>query len=150
MAEDRPRVVLDTNVLLVSVSSRSKYHWIVQTLLAEEYDLVLSNEILAEYEEILGEKFDVGTAGHVVRTLLLLPNVWLVTPYFHWNLIPADPDDNKFVDCAVTANARLLVTHDRHYDVLREVEFPRVRLGTAADLRELLDRRRRPAGNRIP
>ena len=33
MPEASLRVVLDTNVLLVSVSSRSKYHWIFRTLL---------------------------------------------------------------------------------------------------------------------
>ncbi len=38
-----------------------------------------------------------------------------------------DPDDNKFVDCAVAGNAHALVTEDRHFQVLKEQEFPRVR-----------------------
>jgi len=42
------------------------------------------------------------------------------------NLIPADPDDNKFTDCAIAAQARFLVSEDRHFAVLRKVEFPKV------------------------
>ena len=133
MSESRLRIVLDTNVLLVSISSRSKYHWIFQDLLAGRFDLLISNEILAEYEEIIGEKFNIDTATNVVRTLLLLANVEQVHPSFRWKLITADPDDDKFVDCAVAANAHALVTEDRHFRVLDDVEFPKIeRLGVDA------------------
>ena len=50
--KDRLKIVLDTNVLLVSISSRSKHHWIFQRLLKEVYDLYISNEMLLEYEEM--------------------------------------------------------------------------------------------------
>ena len=40
--------------------------------------------------------------------------------------LTADPDDNKFVDCAVAANAHFIVTDDHHYDVLLDMEFPKV------------------------
>ncbi|RZJ58302.1 MAG: PIN domain-containing protein [Hymenobacter sp.] len=38
----------------------------------------------------------------------------------------ADPDDNKFVDVAIAANADLLITNDKHFDILKQIEFPRV------------------------
>ena len=141
MAERHLRLVLDTNVLLVSVSSRSRYHWIFQALLAGDYLLLLSNEILTEYEEILSEKLDVETARNVVRTLLLLPNVEWVTPFYKWNLIQNDPDDNKFVDCAVAAGAHAVVTHDRHFSVLADIEFPKLRAIDVATLQEILEGR---------
>ncbi len=133
MSDPQPRVVLDTNVLLVSVSSRSKYHWIFRELLAGRFNLLISNEILSEYEEIIGDRFNAETARNVVRTLLLLPNVERVHPMYRWKLIAADPDDDKFVDCAVAANAHALVTQDRHFEVLDRVDFPQIhRLGVAA------------------
>ena len=46
------RVVLDTNVLLVAIAPTSIYRPIFDALLAKKYTLVLSNDILAEYEEI--------------------------------------------------------------------------------------------------
>lgn len=34
--------------------------------------------------------------------------------------------DNKFVDCAVVANAKFIVTEDRHYNELKDLDFPKV------------------------
>ncbi|EHQ26817.1 hypothetical protein [Mucilaginibacter paludis] len=44
-------VVIDTNVLLVSISSRSKYPWLYQELLKAKLRIALTDEILLEYEE---------------------------------------------------------------------------------------------------
>jgi putative PIN family toxin of toxin-antitoxin system len=120
------RIVLDTNVLLVSISSRSTTHWIFQKLLQEEFDLFITNEILLEYEEIVAEKYNSNVAKDVVRTLLKLPNVHHQTIYYHWNLISDDVDDNKFVDCAVSANVDYFISHDKHFNILQQVAFPKV------------------------
>ncbi|SFE37834.1 hypothetical protein SAMN05216167_11349 [Spirosoma endophyticum] len=37
-----------------------------------------------------------------------------------------DPDDNKYADCALVANADHLVSEDRHFSILRDIEFPRL------------------------
>lgn len=65
-------------------------------------------------------------ASRVVSAILSNEYTSLITPYFHFNLIKADPDDNKFVDCAICGNAKFIVTEDRHFDVMREISFPRV------------------------
>jgi len=124
------RIVLDTNILLVSVSSRSKYHWIFQKILNGVFDLYVTNEILAEYEEIIASKYSEVVAGNVLRALLKLPNVHRQTVYYHWNLIGADSDDNKFADCAVSANAHYLISNDKHFSVLNEIKFPRIEVLT--------------------
>lgn len=67
-------------------------------------------------------------AKDVVRTLLVLPNVQQVTVYYKWNLIVADSDDNKFVDCAVGFNANGIVTQDKHFNVLKTIDFPKINL----------------------
>ena len=71
----------------------------------------------------------------MLRLLLLLPNVERIEPRFRWNLIAADPDDNKFVDTALMANAEVIVTHNAHFDVLSQVAFPQVRVLSAEALR---------------
>ncbi|MDY7093238.1 MAG: putative toxin-antitoxin system toxin component, PIN family [Acidobacteriota bacterium] len=138
MSDPGLRVVLDTNVLLVSISSRSKFHWIFRALLEGRFVLVLSNEILSEYEEIIGRKLSPTVALDVVRTLLFLPNVERIEPSFRWRLIPADPDDDKFVDCAVAGNAPLLITQDRHFEALRELDFPPLEPLSIEDFENLL------------
>lgn len=49
-----------------------------------------------------------------------------ITPAFRFNLITSDPDDNKFVDCAITAGATYIVSNDRHFAELERYNFPKV------------------------
>lgn len=118
------KVVVDTNVLLISISSRSQYHWLFQGLLKNEFQIVVTNEIVTEYEEIISNKYSPAVAQNVIRTLLMLPNVSKIDVFYRWYLITSDVDDNKFVDCAAAANADFIVTNDRHFDVLKMVRFP--------------------------
>jgi len=135
--KDKPKIILDTNILLVSISSRSKYHWVFQKLLKGDYDLYISNEILLEYEEIISEKFNPLVARDVSRALLVLPNVFQVNIYYEWKLIDTDPDDNKFVDCAVSANADYLVTNDKHFAILEKIDFPKIEVINVSEFKKL-------------
>lgn len=65
-------------------------------------------------------------AEYVVKTILNSSFVQIVTPYYNFQLIEADKDDNKFVDCAIAAEAKCIVTNDHHYDVLKTIPFPKV------------------------
>ena len=120
------KVVLDTNILLVSISSKSKYHWIFKKLLNNQYNLYVTNEILLEYEEIISSKYSKEVAKNVIRALLYLENVTLSTPFYKWNLISNDKDDNKFVDCYIVANSDVLVSNDKHFNSLSKIEFPKI------------------------
>jgi uncharacterized protein len=90
------RIVLDTNVLLVSIGRKSRHNWLFQALLDERFTLLVSTEILLEYEEVITRRTRPEIASDVLKTLLALPNHLHIEPYFHWNLIPEDPTDNKF------------------------------------------------------
>lgn len=120
------KVVLDTNVLLVSISPKSKYHWIFQKFINEDFTLCVTTDILQEYEEIIGQHMGQEVANYVLQIIENSVNVNFITKYFRWNLISADPDDNKFVDCAVSCNAKVLVTNDKHFNVLKNIEFPKI------------------------
>ena len=117
-------IVLDTNCLLMSLSRRSPYYPVWRDFVDGKYTLCISNEILAEYEEILTQKVGAEIASNVISAILDLPNTRMIQVYYHLRLITADPDDDKFVDCAFKANARYIVTEDRHYDVLKQTPFP--------------------------
>ena len=119
-------VVLDTNCLLISLSRRSSYYPVWRDFVDGKYTLCVTNEILAEYEEILSEKVGAEIASNVIKAILDLPNTKMVQVYFHLHLIESDPDDDKFVDCAFKANARYIVTQDHHYDVLKRTSFPHI------------------------
>lgn len=136
--KSRFKVVIDTNVLLVAISRKSQYYWLFQKLLRGEFQLIITNEILMEYEEIISNKYSVSVAKDVIRTLLLLPNVDKIDVFYNWSLIVDDVDDNKFVDCAIAANVDFLVTNDRHFGVLKEIPFPFVNVVSISQFQTLL------------
>ena len=119
-------IVIDTNSLIMSISSRGGYHKIWQSFLAGDFMLCISNEILEEYAEVIARNISVNVARYVVYSIMERDNVRQIVPSYKWNLITADPDDNKFVDCAIAANARFLVTEDHHFNVLKSIPFPSV------------------------
>ena len=90
------------------------------------YVLCVSNEILEEYEEIISSHMSSLAARIAVETILRANNVVRVDAQFRFNLITADIDDNKFVDCAIIANADYIVSEDSHFNVLKSIPFPRV------------------------
>jgi putative PIN family toxin of toxin-antitoxin system len=115
----RPCVVVDTTTLLRSILTKSNFHTIIKAFDDCKFALVVSNEILLEYEEILKA---LGGPSAWLRFRDLLDahsgDVICVDPSFFWNAIKADQDDNKFVDAAVAGDAEFIVTDDSHFNVL--------------------------------
>lgn len=56
LVNNKIRVVLDTNVILVSISRKSKYRPIFDAILMGRIDVVVSNELINEYVEIIERK----------------------------------------------------------------------------------------------
>ncbi|MCD8285262.1 MAG: putative toxin-antitoxin system toxin component, PIN family [Prevotellaceae bacterium] len=133
------RVVLDTNCLIAALPRRSSYHNIWKDFVDGEYELCVTNEILAEYEEILSNKSSSDLAGFVIDVIVNSSNAVFVSPSYRFNLIKADVDDNKFVDCAITANAQFIVSEDKHFRVLRSIAFPQVNVIGIKRFLQMLD-----------
>lgn len=131
-------VVLDTNVLLVSIPKKSFYRPILDALINAEFELVLSNEILSEYVEILERKANAVVANNIAEMLLSLDNLHKVEVYFEWKLIGKDADDNKYVDAAIVGGADFIVSNDVHFQQLKLIDFPRVNVIKIDEFLELL------------
>ena len=130
--------VVDTNIFVSALSSASSYHWIIEALLDERFEICLNHEILLEYEEVLTRKYASTTAANFIKALQELPSAHQVEVYFNWNLL-ADEDDNKFVDVAVAGGASFIITEDRHFRKLSEIEFPKVEVMRIVDFKNWLD-----------
>ena len=89
-----------------------------------------------EYQEIISHYYSFALAKYVVDAILNAPNAEQITVYYKWQLINADLDDNKFVDCAISANANYIVTNDRHFKVLENIDFPKVNIITIDKFKE--------------
>lgn len=131
-------IVLDTNCLVQIVSHNSKLYPIWQNFLSGKYRLCVTTEILEEYEEILGHLMSPEIARIVVEVIVKHPLTRLIDPYIHFDLIKADPDDNKFVDCAIAANANYVVSEDSHFKELKSISFPKVEVIRLKEFASLL------------
>ena len=131
------RAVIDTNVLVSAMISREGNEALI--LLAISQGLVVacvSAEILREYSGVLQrEKFGFSSdeveemLGLFRRQGVLLDAVPLV------DLSP-DPEDNKFIACAVAGDVDFLVTgNKRHFP---QAKGPGPKIVNAAELLELI------------
>ncbi|MEZ4956609.1 MAG: putative toxin-antitoxin system toxin component, PIN family [Saprospiraceae bacterium] len=93
---------------------------------------------MAEYAEIIGQHM-----GETQKTSGCFrgnpPNVEFITTYFKFQLL-RDEDDNKFVDCAVAANASFIVSHDRDFKILDKIDFPKVRVIDTKEFQKIIER----------
>ena len=119
-------IVLDTNVLVMSLSLRNEYSRIWESFVKGDYTLCLSNDIMEEYEEVISRNINPKVARIVISYLLILPNVRFLDPHYSFGLIKADVDDNKFVDCAIVCAASYIVSNDAHFKCLQNHPFPAV------------------------
>ena len=104
-----------------------------------KYRLCVSNEILSEYEEILAIHTSPQVAHNVVEAIAHHPKNYYRESYFHFHLLSdIDKDDDKFVDCAITANADYIVTEDSHFNHLKQIPFPQLNVITLDEFNDSL------------
>lgn len=128
--------VNDTNIWVAGINWNTgagykiRLHW-------EErrFQHFISAEILYEILRVLREVFEYSDERLYDWYWLLLAGSEFVVPRVTINAIPEDPDDNKFLTCAVEGNADYIVSEDHDlrrlekYDsivVLRKYEFLQV------------------------
>ena len=112
-------VCIDTNVVVGMFGHNGPWRPIRQSLIDCRLIWAVTTEILLEYEEVAAREVGIAAAAQLLRFIDLLEqtrsNIRHVNPTFRFQLITADPDDNKFTDCAITAAADYIVTEDRHF-----------------------------------
>lgn len=120
-------LALDSNVFLQIFGRKQPFHPLLRALLDGRITLALSTAILLEYEEVTVQLAGPQHWQDIAR-LLELPaelqgNLRPVEPQFWFGVVTADPDDNKFCDCAIAAEADYVVTEDCHFDVLKSAGY---------------------------
>ena len=134
-------VVLDTNCLIQALPTRSRFHQIWTDFLSGQFCMCVSNEILTEYEEILAIHTSPEVARNVVEAIARHPRTLYRESFFRFHLLSdVDKDDDKFVDCAITAGADYIVTEDSHFSHLKQIPFPQLNVLTLDEFMTELQR----------
>ena len=118
---------LDTNTVIQALAQHHPFHAILDAWVAGEVTWAVSTPILLEYEEVLTRLSGPGRWRKLARLMDLAEltngNLLRVTPAFHFHVVTADPDDNIFTDCAITARADFLITEDQHFAPLVDAGY---------------------------
>jgi putative PIN family toxin of toxin-antitoxin system len=112
----------------------------LEVFFEERFELSVTNDILMEYEEVVGRKFNQELAREFIGNLYRSLSLIKISPPYRHRLIPADPDDNKFVDCYLWANADYLVTNDKHFAPLKSLDYPKINVIDIDGFVELLEK----------
>ena len=116
-------VVLDTNAVVQMFGARSPLAPLKDAIVGGRLTVAISTGIWLEYEEVIvryaGSRMWVRVARIFDLAHQLHGNVRHVEPSFFFRLIAADPDDDKFADCAIAAGADFVVTEDAHFAAMR-------------------------------
>lgn len=111
------RVVVDTNVFISSfLNTEGNPRKVIDLWRFEKITLCLSKPILAEYFEVLG-RFGMSEepeSAELVQLLQKRYNQFFLAAVPTISAISEDPADNKFIECAVAADAKCIISGDRH------------------------------------
>ena len=118
---------LDTNTVVQALAQQHPFHPILEAWVGGQVTWAVSTPILLEYEEVLTRLSGPARWRKLARLMdlaeLTSDNLSRVTPSFHFNVVAADPEDNIFSDCAITAGADFLITEDRDFAPLAEAGY---------------------------
>ena len=125
------KIVIDTNVVISGVFFGGKPRTILEAVADGKLCACASPEILDEYYEIVDEMIIRGQ-GHFNRNVLLplVSAMEIIIPTSSINA-SRDPDDNKFIECAVDSGALYIVSGDK--DLLCIQEYSGIQIITATD-----------------
>lgn len=109
------KIVLDTNVFISGVFFTGPPYEILKAWRDGQIQILVSEEIIEEYRrvgEFLSKQFSDIEFGQILQLLTI--NAELVQPLKLTAQVCEDPDDDKFLECAISGKSKLIVTGDNH------------------------------------
>lgn len=109
------KIVLDTNVFISGIFFRGPPYQILQAWRDNKLQIILSQEILEEYHRV-AEELAAQFLGVDLRPILELLTIKaeLIPSYTLSESVSDDPDDDKFIACALASKTRVVVSGDKH------------------------------------
>ena len=131
------KVVLDTNIFVSSIFwKKGNPHKVVELALDKKIHVFTSMEILQELEKVLRRDFEEPEEMIQRQISLILEYSTVIKPSVKINIVVADPEDNKIIECAISCDADYIVTGDRH--LLDLIVYGRIKIVTARKFTEII------------
>ncbi len=132
------KLVIDTNVVISGIFWKGIPNKILMNWFKGGFEVFISASILAEYEEVLKRIGSGLTLEEIQNWIeLIIINSSIVVPLGNLKIIESDPDDDKFVECALSGQAEYIVSGDKH--LLNLKEYQGVKIVSPAHFFELCE-----------
>jgi len=115
------KVVIDTNVFISSFFGGNPRK-IIDLWKKEKMTLCLSKDVLDEYMEVL-QRVGLRDENEIEELLSLFAkgfNILFTTKTPKIRAVKDDPDDDKFIECAVALKAEVIITGDKAFKRMGE------------------------------
>lgn len=109
------KIVLDTNVFISGIFFTGPPNTILKAWRDGRIQILISEEIIEEYRrvgELLARQFPGIELGPILQLLAI--NAEFVRPKKLTAQVCKDPDDDKFLECAISGKSDLIVSGDNH------------------------------------
>ncbi|MBC8184811.1 putative toxin-antitoxin system toxin component, PIN family [candidate division KSB1 bacterium] len=115
----KPKAVIDTNIFLSGLLNEfGAPAKLIKHFQNDEFLLVLSENILQEYQEVILEFNNDVLINQADDLFLTILNRAIFINPSEKHDVCRDKDDNKFIDCAIAANAEYIVTKNiKHFPI---------------------------------
>lgn len=113
------RAVVDTNVIISGSLWEGRPAEVMRQIETGRVEMYLSADILEEIEEVLEQeklKGPIARSGQSVNMVMnkIYSMASIVNPKVKVRRVKEDPDDNKFLECAVECKADYIISGDKH------------------------------------
>ncbi|MFH1682249.1 MAG: putative toxin-antitoxin system toxin component, PIN family [Candidatus Woesearchaeota archaeon] len=132
------RVVLDTNVFISGIFWEGNYcSKVIDFWKEKKIVLICSLEIIQELMEVMRD-FKIRLDEELVQAWakLILEEAVIVDPQTKLEIIKEDPDDNKFIEAALSGRAEFIISQDKH--LLKIKEYEKIKIITPQEFLEVV------------
>jgi uncharacterized protein len=127
---------LDANILVSGLAyPRGKPFQLLRRAIEGDFNLTVSQPIVEETLDVLSRKFGFPAEDIAEARALIEESARIVAPAVELDVIQEDPDDNRVLECAVSAGADYIVTGDDH--LLRLGRYDSIRIVSVAEFLEI-------------
>ena len=129
------RIVIDTNVVASAVFFGGRPAELLRMVIRHEHLAVATDEIVDEYQATISYLLDKYDGKKMQLSIVPIFSAMEIIQATSKVEICRDPDDNKFISCAIDGHCYYVVSGDK--DLLSLEQFSNIKIVTVAEFLEL-------------
>jgi len=130
------RIVIDTNVVASAIFFGGRPAELLRMVVQHELSAVATNEIVDEYQATINYLLNKYEDRPLQLSIVPIFSAMEIIPVTSKIEVCRDPDDNKFISCAIDGHCYYVVSGDK--DLLSVEQYADIKIITVADFLKLI------------